>query len=95
MYIFRLWRCQVWLQAKGSNEIEIVWSKDVVFYEQEFFTNLGILEKPSDTDIVPDITSFSPLVENVTNRKELYKEFEIDNEPTVGNIDNVNIKGVE
>lgn len=42
-----------------------------------------------------DVTLVFSSIKNVIDREELYEEFEIDNEPIVGNINDVNTKGVE
>lgn len=70
-------------------------NRDVVFCEQEFFTNIRTSENPSDIGFVPRAISVSYSIESDTNKGKLHEEFGIDNEPVIGNDDDMHTEGVE
>lgn len=74
---------------------KLIKSRDVVFHEQEFLTDIGTLEKPIDNSFFPGAISVSLLAKSAIDRGVLYEKFRIDNELTFGNNDDIDIEGIE
>lgn len=77
-----------------STKNKLLISKDVVFHEQEFATNIGTLEKPNDTNFMLSVISVSFSIESVTDGRKLYEKFGINNEPVITDVDDANTKCV-